>query len=168
MTVWTTMVHFLPLHTGGNPFAQLKVERKPHSSESGFSRTPQRMWMGRGRGPLWFWLQARLTVGGPHPEPLSLLRKGCCGVREAEGSCLRVGLQALRAAGREWCLSLFCILKILFPINILTAQSLELEIISSHRSPLSPGVTLAGVDGSHFICKKWVTPTLCVVGKTKK
>lgn len=52
--------------------------------------------------------------------------------------------------------------------QILTVQSLELEIISSHRSPLSPGVTLAGVDGSHFICKKWVTPTLCVVGKTKK
>lgn len=54
-----------------------------------------------------------------------------------------------------------------FPINILTVQSLGLEIISSHRSPLSPGLTLAGVDGSHFICKTWVTPTLCV-GKTKK
>lgn len=54
-----------------------------------------------------------------------------------------------------------------FPINILTVQSLELEIISSHRSPLSPGLTLAGVDGSHFICRTWVTPTLCV-GKTKK
>ena len=54
------------------------------------------------------------------------------------------------------------------PINILTVQPLELEVISSHRSPLSPGITLAGVDGSHFICKTQVTPTLCVVGKTKK
>ena len=25
-----------------------------------------------GEAPLWFWLQARLTVGGPHPEPLPL------------------------------------------------------------------------------------------------
>lgn len=69
MTVWTTLGHCLPLHTGGNAFAQLKVERKPHSRESGFSRTPQRMWMGRGRGPLWFWLQVRLTVGDPTLSP---------------------------------------------------------------------------------------------------
>lgn len=53
-----------------------------------------------------------------------------------------------------------------FPINILTVQSLGLEIISSHRSPLSPGLTLAGVDGSHFICKTWVTPTLFLINKT--
>lgn len=79
------------------------------------------------------------------------------------------GASGLRAVGGEWYLSLFYIFKnSLNPINILTVQPLELEVISSHRSPLSPGITLAGVDGSHFICKTQVTPTLCVVGKTKK
>lgn len=50
------------------------------------------------------------------------------------------------------------------------ALSLELETVSSHRSPLSSGVTLATHFAwmrSQFICRTQITPTLHIVGKIK-